>query len=97
MIKFARATSFAIALCVSSGPALARGGHGGGHSGGGHFGGSHSGSHLVHSYTRRDGTFVHAHEAGNPLSGNHWHLSADHTTDTLTRPDGSTETIPAPH
>lgn len=67
---------------------------------GSHGGGSHShssgGSHVVHSYTRSNGTVVHAHEAGNPGSGNHWHLSQDHTSDTLTRPDGTTSTIPAP-
>ena len=78
-------------LALGSSAYAKGGGHGGGHSS------SHSGSHVVHSYTRSNGTVVHAHEAGNPGSGNHWHLSRDHTTDTLTRPDGTTATIPAPN
>jgi hypothetical protein len=77
-------------LAFGSGAYAKGGGHGSGHS-------SNSGSHVVHSYTRSNGAVVHAHEAGNPSSGNHWRLSRDHTTDTLTRPDGTTETIPAPN
>lgn len=82
----------AVLLVLGSGVYARSGGHGGGsHSG------SSGGSHVVHSYTRSNGTVVHAHEAGNPGSGNHWHLSKDHTSDTLTRPDGTTSTIPAPN
>lgn len=80
-----------VLLAVGPGVYAKAGGHGGRH------GTSHTGSHVVHTYVRSNGTVVHAHEAGNPGSKNHWHLSQDHATDTLTRQDGSTSTIPAPH
>jgi hypothetical protein len=93
MNKIALLASFAFVMFASATPVLAKGGHSSGsysHSG------ATSGSHAVRSYTRRDGTFVHAHEAGNPNSGNHWHLNGD-GTDTVSHPNGSTETIAAPN
>lgn len=61
-------------LALAPTAALARGGgHGGSHSGGSHSGGSHRTSsstsfHFVHSYTRRNGTFVQGHYQTDPNS-----------------------------
>ena len=34
-----------------------------------------AGSHWVHTYTKKDGTIVEGHRAGNPGSGTHCHNS----------------------
>ena len=54
---------------------------------------SSGGSHHVKGYYRKNGTYVRPHYAGNKHSGNHWHLNQD-GSDTLTKPNGSTVTIP---
>jgi hypothetical protein len=50
-------------------------------------------SHYVHPYCRKDGVCVRGHMAGNPHSGEHWHLNKD-GSDTDTHPNGTRETIP---
>jgi hypothetical protein len=52
-----------------------------------------SGSHYVHSYCRKNGTCVRGHMAGNPGSGNHWHLNKN-GSDTVTHPNGTSENVP---
>ena len=86
------------ALLILAAPAsavFARGGHSGGsHSSSSHSHRSSGGSHHVSSYIRSVGTYVRPHYAGNPESGNHWQLNHD-GSDTLTRPDGTTSTVPS--
>ncbi len=52
-----------------------------------------SGSHYVHPYCRKNGVCVRGHMAGNPGSGEHWHLNKD-GSDTDTHPNGTRETVP---
>lgn len=59
----------------------------------GHQSSTFSGSHHVKSYYRQSGVYVRPHFAGNKHSGNHWHLNKD-GSDTLTKPNGTTVTIP---
>jgi len=52
-------------LIVVAAPAVARGGHSGGHSYGSHSRSS-TGEHLVSGYTRSNGTYVAPHYQTNP-------------------------------
>lgn len=66
-LRYALAAACVLALATSA----QAGGHGGGHYGGGHYGfsshsRSYSGDHCVHSYYRRNGTFVQGYHATNP-------------------------------
>src|SRR5579859_5750262 len=95
--KSLAALFIALAMLLPAQSTYARGGHGGhGHHASGHHHSysAHTGSHVVHGYTRKNGTYVRPHMAGNPGSGNHWHLNHG-GSDTLTRPNGSQTTIPS--
>jgi len=53
---------------------------------------SSSSSHYVHPYCRKSGVCVRGHMAGNPHSGEHWHLNKD-GSDIDMHPDGTSTTI----
>lgn len=61
-----------------------------GHSYGYH---SYHSSHHVDGYYKKNDEYVRPHYAGNPESGNHWHLHKD-GSDTEHKSNGSSITIP---
>lgn len=81
-----KAIAVVLLACLISVPgrgAIARSSHG-----------SHSsGSHYVHSYCRKNRVCVCGHMAGNPGSGEQWHLNKD-GSDTVTYSNGTKETVP---
>ncbi len=87
--------SMVMVMLLCAGGAEARGG--GGHSGGGHFGSSHtsastygygtgakSESNYVHSYTKRDGTYVEPHNRSTQdgTKTNNWSTKGNVNPDT---------------